>query len=195
MAEKPDKSQEKLLRYFYIVAKSLVHIIEARDHYTKGHSEKVAAYAVKIARKMGFSEDGIELLEETAFLHDIGKLGIDEDILDKKEKLTDEEWEAIRRHPIIGEDMLRPITLRPELLTLVRTHHERYDGKGYPDKLTGDNISVFAAILSVADAYDAMTTEKPYRHAMTKEEAIEELKRCSGSQFNPKIVDIFLSII
>lgn len=195
MAKSLDESRKKLLSYFYDVAKSMVRIIEARDRYMKGHSERVAEYAVKIAGKMGFSKDKIELLEETALLHDIGKLGIEESILNKKEKLTEEEWEIIRQHPVIGEDMLRPITLTPELLTIVRGHHERYDGKGYPDRLTGENISVFTSILSVADAYSAMTTERPYKRAMNKEEAIKELKGCAGTQFNPKIVNIFLDVL
>lgn len=195
MAKSLDESRKKLLSYFYDVAKSLVRILEARDRYMKGHSEKVADYAVKIARKMGFPEDKVRLLEETAFLHDVGKLDIEESILNKKEKLTDEEWEVIRQHPIIGEDMLRPITLTPELLSIVRGHHERYDGQGYPDKLSGENIDVFTAILSVADAYAAMTTKRPYKRALNKEEALEELKRCSGSQFNPKVTEVLLGIL
>lgn len=195
MAENLRESRKRILSYFYDVVQSLVRIIEARDHYTRGHSEVVAEYAEKIALKMGFPKEKVEFLKEIALLHDIGKLGIQESILNKKEKLTDQEWEIIRKHPVIGEDILRPIVLSAEMLAMIRGHHERYDGNGYPDKLSGDNINIFAAILSVADAYDAMTSQRAYRPALTKQESIAELKNNKGTQFNPQVVDIFLQIL
>ena len=189
------ESRRRIHNYFYSVIQSFARIVEARDHYTRGHSERVAGFAEEIAFKMGYSQDEVELLKETAMLHDIGKLGVQESILNKKDKLTEEEWEVIRRHPVIGEDILRPILLEKDMLIIIKQHHERFDGKGYPDRLTGNNINIFAQILSVADAYDAMTSHRAYRAAFSKEEAIEELKRNSGSQFNPKIVGVFIEIL
>ncbi len=195
MAMSLAESRKKLLGYFYRVVQSLVRILEAKDNYTKGHSERVAEYAQKIAQKMGFSEEKVELLKEVTLLHDIGKIGVDEAILNKQGQLDSQEWELIKKHSLIGEDILKPIFLSDEMLEIVRAHHERYDGKGYPDKLSGVHISIFAAIVSVADAYDAMTSSRAYRAALSKEEAIEELKRNKGTQFNPKVVDIFIEIL
>ena len=188
-------SRKRIHNYFYSVIQSFARIVEARDKYTKGHSERVAEYAEKIALKMGFRQEEVELLKETALLHDIGKLGVQESILNKKEKLTEQEWEIIRKHPSIGEDMLSPVLAQKEMLAAVKQHHERFDGNGYPNKLSGDDINVFAQILSVADAYDAMTSSRAYRPAFTKQMAAEELKKNSGSQFNPKIVDAFLQAL
>jgi len=195
MARSLDESRKRVLSYFYDVVQSLVRILEARDHYTRGHSEKVAEYSEKIALRMGFSSEEAGLLKEIALLHDIGKLGIRESILNKKEKLTDEEWEVIKKHPVIGEDILKPILFTKDMLSIVRAHHERYDGTGYPDKLKGDDIHIFSSILSVADAYDAMTSHRAYRRALSKKSAIEELKANSGTQFNPKVVEAFLKIL
>ncbi|MEW6101221.1 MAG: HD domain-containing phosphohydrolase [Candidatus Omnitrophota bacterium] len=189
------ESRKKIMSYFYDVVQSMVRILEARDHYTRGHSEMVAQYSEMIALKMGFPKEKIEELKEMALLHDIGKLGIKESILNKREKLTEEEWGIIRKHPIIGEDILKPILITEEMLAMVRSHHERYDGKGYPDALGQEKINIFAAILSVADAYDAMTSCRAYREAMAKADAIEELKKNSGTQFNPKVVQAFLEVI
>jgi len=135
------------------------------------------------------------MLENAALLHDIGKLRIDEGVLNKKGRLTAEEWEMIRRHPIDGEDMVKPVAFDGEILTIIRSHHERYDGSGYPDKIGGENIDILAAIVSVADVYDAMTSPRAYRAARAKEDAIEELKRNKGSQLNPAIVDAFIEIL
>lgn len=195
MAANLDESRTKLLNYFYDVVQALVTSLEAKDHYTRGHSERVSLIAEKIALKMGFSPEQSGLLREVALLHDIGKLGIHENILNKKEKLTDEEWEIIRRHPVVGEDILRPVLLTREMLAMVRSHHERYDGKGYPDKLSGENISIFAAIIAVADAYDAMTSPRAYRGDLGKEKALEEIRAHRGTQFNAKAVDAFLEVL
>lgn len=188
-------TRKKNQKYFYDVMQSLVRIVEARDPYTQGHSERVSQYASQIAARMGFPPEAVEMLRQTAVLHDIGKLGVHEDILTKSAKLTVEEWDVLRSHPVIGEDILRPVLLRPEMLSVVRGHHERFDGKGYPDHLSGDEIHIFAQILSVADAYDAMTSTRPYRVALGKEEAIEELKTNRSTQFNSKIADIFIDIL
>lgn len=195
MAQNLNASRKKLLDYFYNVVKSLVRILEAKDHYTRGHSERVADYAEKIALQMNLSVDKIGLLREAALLHDIGKLGIREGILNKKEKLTEDEWEIIRKHPLVGEDILKPVILTEEMLAVIRGHHERYDGAGYPDHLKGESISIFASIITVADAYDAMTSPRAYRAQMSKEKAIEELRKNKGTQFNPNVVEAFLKIL
>ncbi|MBU2540838.1 MAG: HD domain-containing protein [Candidatus Omnitrophica bacterium] len=187
--------RKKLLNYFYRVAQSLVRILEAKDHYTRGHSERVAEYSEKIAHKLGIPKERIEILKEAALFHDIGKIGIHENILNKKGKLTDAEWEIIQSHPIIGEDIIKPISLTEEMMAIVRGHHERYDGKGYPDKISGDSINLFAAIVSVADAYDAMISPRAYRRAFSKQETIEELKKNRGSQFQPKVIDVLIQIL
>ncbi|MBN1522713.1 MAG: HD domain-containing protein [Candidatus Aureabacteria bacterium] len=189
------KARKRLLKYFYNIVQSLIRVMEARDPYTKGHSEKVAEYAEKIALKMGVPDEKVELLKEIALLHDIGKLGIQEKILNKKGKLTEEEWEIIRKHPIIGEDILKPVHISQEMLTIVRSHHERFDGNGYPDKLSGESINILASIVSVADAYDAMTSPRAYRPALNREKAVEELKKNSGTQFHADVVETFISIM
>lgn len=188
-------SKQRLQDYFYRVVQSLVRILEAKDKYTRGHSDRVAEFAGKIALKMGFSKDKAEGLRRAAQLHDIGKLGIPEDILNKKGKLTDEEWKIIKEHPVIGEEAVRSAFPDEDMLSIVRSHHERYNGTGYPDKSKGDDINIFAQIISVADSYDAMTSSRAYRQALGKEKAVEELKRNCGSQFNTQIVKAFLKVL
>ena len=194
MASKLYEYRIKSLNYFYRIVQSFVRILEAKDNYTRGHSERVSEYVEKIAFKMAYPIEKIKELKEVALLHDIGKLGIKEDILNKKEKLTEEEWEVIQTHPMVGEEILKPILTSAEMLTIVRQHHERYDGTGYPDNIGGDDINIMAAIVSVADAYDAMISPRAYRSALSKEKAIDEIKKNSGSQFNPKVVEVFLQI-
>ncbi len=195
MAESLSESRKALHDYFYRAVQSLVRSLEAKDSYTKGHSERVAEYAQKIALEMGFSQEESEMLNRVAQLHDVGKLGIDEDILNKKEKLTDDEWKMIKRHPITGEEILRPVFLDEKMLAIVRSHHERYDGSGYPDGLKGNKINILAQIVSISDSYDAMISVRAYRDPLSKEAAIEEIKKNSGIQFNPLIVEAFLKVL
>ncbi|MDD4953472.1 MAG: HD domain-containing protein [Candidatus Omnitrophica bacterium] len=195
MATSLSESKGRLQDYFYRVVQSLVRILEAKDAYTKGHSDRVANYAQAIALNMGFAQNKVELVRKAAQLHDIGKLAVHEGILNKKEALTEEEWRIIKEHPIIGEEVLKPVLLDEEMLSMVRSHHERYDGGGYPDKIKGDAINIFAQIISVADAYDAMTSPRAYREARDKEKAITELKNNSGSQFNTQVVKAFLKVL
>lgn len=195
MAESLKESKRKLRNYFYRTVQSLVRILEAKDVYTRGHSERVADYAEKIAKKLNYTEEQIEYLREAALLHDIGKLGITENILNKKEKLSDAEWELLVKHTIVGEDILKPIFEDEEMPRVARQHHEKFDGSGYPDKIRGENINVFAQIVSIADSYDAMTSNRAYRNSLGKEKAIKELKDKKNSQFNPEIVDLFVDII
>ncbi|MDD5436168.1 MAG: HD domain-containing protein [Candidatus Omnitrophica bacterium] len=189
------RARQALLNYFYRAVQSLVRVLEARDPATKGHSDRVAQFSVAIAEKMSLPKDRIELLREAALLHDIGKLGIQEMILNKKAVLSDEDWHLIKKHPEIGEEILKPVSLDTELLAVVRGHHERYDGKGYPDGLEGEKIDILTAIVAVADSYDAMTSNRAYQKNMTKSEALEQLKANRGLQFNPKAVDAFVKVL
>jgi len=170
-------------------------VMEARDPYTKGHSDRVADYSVKIASKLGLPEDKMVLLKEAALLHDIGKLGVQEMVLNKTGALSDEDRQIIRKHPAIGEDILKPVSDDKDLLAIVRGHHERYDGKGYPDALAGDKIDMLVAIVSAADSYDAMTSHRAYRVNLSKDEAVKQLQIGSGSQFNPQVVDAFIKVL
>lgn len=187
--------KEQLRDYFHRIIQSLVRMLEAKDKYTSGHSERVAEYAADIGRAMGLSEERVELLKKAAQIHDIGKLAIDEGILNKKEKLTEEEWRVIKEHPAIGGEILRPALLDEEVMSVVSSHHERYDGTGYPGRLKGDHINLLAQIISVADSYDAMTSPRAYRNLMSKEKALDELEKGSGAQFNPEVVKKFIEII
>lgn len=195
MASRLSESKKDLLSYFYRVVQSFVRILEARDSYTKGHSERVAEYAEKIAIKMGLPKEKVDLLKRATLLHDIGKLGIEERILNKREPLTQAEWTEIRKHPVIGENILKPVLLSNELLDIIRSHHERYDGKGYPDGLAGNKINPMSAIVTVADSYDAMTSARAYRPPLNRQQAIDELKRNRGTQFDPKVVDALIDIL
>ena len=195
MALKLSTAHKELLNYFSRMVRSLVRSLEAKDLYTKGHSDRVAEYAVRIARNMGISEERIEILKEAALLHDIGKMGVQDIILHKKSELSDDERDEIRRHPAIGENILKPVSINEEMLAAVKQHHERYDGTGYPDKLKGDGINILAAIISAADAYDAMTSNRPYMKNMNKEEAIEQLRAKSGKQFNPSVINAFMKVL
>jgi HD-GYP domain-containing protein (c-di-GMP phosphodiesterase class II) len=195
MAEELWQTQRKNHRYFYGVIQSLVRIVEAKDPYTRGHSERVASVAAKIAAKMDCSQESVETLKQIAVLHDVGKLGIRDEILNKPGKLTEEEWEIVRQHPIIGEEILKPVSISPEMLAIVRGHHERWDGTGYPDGLKGEDAALFVQILTVADAYDAMVSTRAYRAALGREAAVAELKKNRGSQFSPRVVDALLQVL
>lgn len=172
--------------------KSLVMSIEARDSYTRQHSERVTYYSLQIADIMGLSEDDVDVIRFGGYLHDIGKIGVKDTVLLKPGKLTDEEFEEIKQHSVIGDNILKPIKFFPKERDMIRHHHERYDGRGYPDGLAGEEIPLTARILAVADTYDAMTSTRPYRKALDHDVAIEELIRCSGKQFDPKVVEAFL---
>ena len=196
MAKTLLESRKRLEDYFFRVVQSLVRIMEAKDHYTRGHSERVGHYANLIALKMGLSERDANLLKIAGELHDIGKMAVQEHILNKPGSLTPEEWEQIRKHPIIGGESVKPVFYRDEIIMLsIRQHHERYDGGGYPDKLKGEEISLYAQIVAVADAYDAMTSDRAYRKALGKAAAIAEIKKHSGGQFAPDVVQAFLEVI
>jgi len=180
---------------FIGTVKSLSSAIDAKSKWTAGHSERVTKFAIKIGKGIGFSEKELRDLELSGLLHDVGKIGTYESILDKAGKLTDEEYAIIKRHPGKGAEILLAIKQMKDIIPGVKYHHEFYNGKGYPDGLKGENIPLMARILCVADSVDAMGADRPYRKGRAMDEIIAELKRCSGSQFDPKIVEIFLKSI
>lgn len=166
--------------------------IEAKDMYTRDHSMKVSLYAELTAKEFNLSKKEIEMLKVAGFLHDIGKVEIPEEILTKPNSLTDEEYEKVKKHPIASCNILNPIDVFKEIIPLIRGHHERMDGKGYPDKCNADELPLPVRILTVVDAYDAMTSDRAYRKRKDPEDAIEELQRKSRSQFDPEVVEKFL---
>ncbi|MCG2761810.1 MAG: HD domain-containing protein [Candidatus Atribacteria bacterium] len=186
---------QKIQDSYFEIVKALAQAIEAKDPYTHGHSERVMKYTVLIAQKLELQEGEKESLRYAAILHDIGKIGVRGTVLNNPNGLTGEEYDEIKKHPLIGEGIIKPIELLQPIRPLIRHHHEWHNGKGYPDGLSGENIPLGARILAVADAYDAMKSDRPYRKALTEEAAIQEFKRGSGSQFEPKLVEIFLKIL
>jgi HD-GYP domain-containing protein (c-di-GMP phosphodiesterase class II) len=183
---------EEIRSAFLEVAEALAQSIEKRDPYTGGHTKRVLAFGVAIARYLNLSDDEIEKLKIAAILHDIGKIGIEDKILRKKHKLTEEEYKEMQKHPLIGAEIIGHIKQLKDVIPGMRYHHERADGKGYPEGLNGADIPLIARIISVADTYDAMTTTRPYHSALTESEAIAELKRCAGLQFDNAVVDAFI---
>lgn len=171
------------------------NIIDAKSPWTSGHSSRVADYAVSAARAMGLDDREVETLRTAALLHDIGKIGTYDVILDKPDELDHAEHTLIKQHTIKGEDILRPIKGLKNITTIVRSHHERVDGTGYPDGLKGDQIHTLAKILCVADSYDAMISNRPYRLSQGRDYAMSEIERCSGTQFDPKVSEAFLRIL
>jgi HD-GYP domain-containing protein (c-di-GMP phosphodiesterase class II) len=169
--------------------------VDAKDHYTNGHSERVAQYAKEISRRMGKTEEEQEEIYELGLLHDVGKIGIPEEIINKKGKLTDDEFAEIKKHTIIGWDILKTITEIPWLSKGARWHHERYDGAGYPDGLLADNIPEEARIICLADSYDAMTSKRSYSTPRSQEEVRAEIERCMGTQFDPIIAKYLIDMI
>ena len=163
-----------------------------KDPYTRAHSQQVTQYALLIGEELGFSEEQQQVLEQAALLHDIGKIGVPDNILRKPGPLTESEWEIMRQHPEIGQELLEHIQVLHLEQTMIRHHHERWDGKGYPDGLKGTDTPLYARILNVADSFHAMVSDRPYRKALPIEVAIEELKKNSGTQFDPQIVEAFL---
>jgi response regulator RpfG family c-di-GMP phosphodiesterase len=173
---------------------ALVEALEAKDAYTRGHSVRVAAYAAGIARALGLNDHTVDTIVLGAELHDIGKIGVSEAVLLKPGRLTDEEYRHIMEHTVIGARILGPLLHdAPMALAVVRSHHERLDGSGLPDGLKGDAIPIEARVVSVADAFDAMTSGRPYRPSLPVSRALVELARCTGSQFDPRVVAAFRS--
>jgi len=172
--------------------KILVEAIDAKDSYTRGHSDRVRKWSVALAEKLGFSEKKIESLEFGALLHDIGMIGIKDEVLQKQGSLNPMEYEHIQEHPLIGVKIVEGGSFFKDEIPMIRHHHERFDGSGYPDGLVGENIPLEARIISIADAFDAMSSLRPYRREMSQEDALVEMEKGKGKQFDPKILEIFI---
>jgi len=190
------KLYEDLRSTYMLTIKSLAHAIDARDHYTHSHSQNVANYAVAIAEELGLTAKEIETLREACELHDLGKIGIEDNILTKPSALTAAEWQQVKMHPSTGAQILEPLTFLNDVIDLVRQHHENFDGTGYPEGRSQEDILLGARIIHVADAYESMRSARSYRQVpLNKEEAIAEIKKFSGTQFDPKLVEAFLRIV
>lgn len=188
------KTQENENLFLHVV-ESLAQSIDAKDSYTNGHSGRVAEYSREIAKRAGYSTAQLSNIYMMALLHDVGKIGVPDAVINKPDRLTDEEFDLIKKHPVIGAQILNNIKEMPELYSAARWHHERYDGGGYPDGLKGENIPEEIRIITVADAYDAMTSNRSYRNLMTQETVKAELEKCKGHQFDPRFADIMLNMM
>ncbi len=177
------------------VVQTLAEAIDAKDTYTNGHSDRVAIYSKEIAKRYGYSEKEQEEIYMMGLLHDVGKIGVPDNVINKTSKLTDEEFALIKVHPEIGDRILKKVKEMPKLSIGARWHHERYDGSGYPDGLKGEDILEEARIIAVADAYDAMTSHRSYRDILPQEVVRSEIEKGKGSQFDPKFADIMLQMI
>lgn len=186
---------EKLEKISRQIATTLSGAIDAKDTYTNGHSTRVAEYSREISRRAGFSEEVQDEIYMMGLLHDVGKIGIPDAIINKPAKLTDEEYSIIQKHPVTGAKILKNITEFPKLSTGARWHHERYDGKGYPDGIAGEEIPTEARIIAVADAYDAMSSRRSYRDVLPQAKVREEVEKGKGTQFDPVFAEIMLSMI
>lgn len=174
---------------------TIANIIDAKDRYTKGHSQRVAEYSADLAREMGYSEEEAQNVKFIGLLHDIGKIGIPDSILNKPGRLSDEEFKVMKSHPAIGANVLKDNYIINGLEEGAKYHHERYDGRGYPDGISGDNIPEIARIIGIADAYDAMTSNRIYRKRLSDEQVIAEIRRCSGTQFHPDVAEVFIKML
>lgn len=195
LEQKVAEQTMEIQKTFINTVTSLVNALEAKDEYTHGHSERVTDIAIRIARELALTETDIEKIRLAGLLHDIGKIGVREHILNKPGKLTEEEFDQVKTHSKIGEHILRPVIKDKDILDMVIHHHERCDGRGYPDGLVDSQISLQASILAVADAYDAMTSDRPYRKALSIEEARAEFRRFTGIQFRLLVVDALFRIL
>ena len=182
---------QDLSELFYKTIKSIAQALDAKDKYTHGHSMRVTLYALALAKKMDLPDDLLEEIETTGLLHDIGKIAIPEKILLKPGKLTEEEYAVIKTHPELGEKLVEGIEKLKLISGWLKSHHERYDGKGYPDGLAGEQIPVSSRIIAIADTYDAMTSSRSYRSALPHDSAMIEIEHCSGTQFDPNLAELF----
>lgn len=192
MAINKARLYKDLADLFLSTIKAIANAIEAKDPYTRGHSDRIRNYSLMIAKELGLMDADMQQLEIAALLHDVGKIGISEAVLRKHGTLTPEETDEMMRHPLIGAEILSSIKQLSEAIPGIKHHQERFDGTGYPDKLKGEDIPLFARIIAVADTYDAMTSNRPYRAALPESDALKELERCAGVQFDHKCVRAFI---
>lgn len=193
--QKTLSAESELRSLFEALVVAFANALDAKSPWTMGHSERVASYAMEIAREMRVGKNDLEMLKIGSLLHDIGKLGTYDVILEKVDPLTPEEWDLIKMHPSKGAAILGPISQLKQAIPIIKYHHERIDGKGYPEGIKGHDIPLLARILCVADSFDAMTADRPYKKALPKEAAIEQLRQKAGTQFDPRVVETFLKIM
>ena len=194
LEQKVEEQAQKIRASYFNAVTALAYALEAKDVYTIGHSQRVTEISVAIAEHLKLPKENIEKVRLAGLVHDIGKIGVRESVLNKPGSLSDEEFKHVRLHSVTGERILKPIVDDEEILKAVRHHHERYDGNGYPDGLKGELIPRLARIISVADTFDAMTSERPYRKALSIDAACAEVERCRGTQFDPESADAFLEV-
>ena len=189
------ESNQKLEQAYLDMIQTLRYTVEAKDPYTRGHSDRVSEFSVLIGEKLGLSEEQIKILRIGGLFHDIGKIGIPDSILLKTDKLSDDEYSEIKNHPSIGAHILGAASIFKDIIPIVKHHHERFDGRGYPSGLQGEEIPFLARIAAVADTFDAMTSKRSYRDALDIQYVKDEIQRCKGTQFDPQIADAFLDIL
>ena len=189
------ETNKKLEQSYMESIETIRHTVEAKDTYTRGHSDRVSEYSVLLGKKLGLSDEDIRLLRIGGLFHDVGKIGVPDNILQKDGKLTDEEYDEIKKHPNIGANILSSSSIFKDIIPIVKYHHERYDGKGYPGKLKGDDIPYLARIAAIADSFDAMTSRRTYRDSLPIKKVISEYEKNKGTQFDPELADAFLDII
>ena len=193
LASRKTLIMKDLKELFYKTIKSISFALDAKDPYTHGHSLRVTLYSLILASKLNLTDTALEEIETAGLLHDIGKIGIPQSILCKTDKLTDEEFAIMKDHTGRGERMIKNVKKLHAVASWLKSHHERWDGRGYPCGLKGTEIPLFARIIALADTYDAMTSTRPYRKALPHEVAIQEIKRCSGIQFDPELAEVFIA--
>lgn len=193
--EELKNTNEKLEKAYLESIQTLRFTVEAKDSYTRGHSDRVSEYSVLIGKRLNLSEEDLKILKIGGLFHDIGKIGVPDSILLKESKLTDDEYSEIKNHPSIGSHILSTASIFQDIIPIVKHHHEKYDGHGYPSQLKGNDIPYFARIAAIADSFDAMTSRRTYRDSLPIETVIAEFERCKGTQFDPEIADIFLDIL
>lgn len=189
------EAQDQMEKAYMESIQTLRYTVEAKDPYTRGHSDRVSEYSVLLGRYLNLPQSDLDLLRIGGLFHDIGKIGVPDSILLKTDKLTEDEYSQIKNHPSIGVHILSNATLFKNLIPIVEHHHERYDGKGYPSRLSGEDIPYLARITAVADTFDAMTSKRSYRNPLPLNVVIYEIEKCKGTQFDPHIVDVFLDIL
>ena len=193
--EELKNTYEMLEKAYLESVQTLRYTVEAKDTYTRGHSDRVAEFSVLIGKAVNLSDDDLKSLQIGGLFHDIGKIGVPDSILLKESKLTDDEYSEIKNHPSIGAHILSTATIFNNIIPIVKHHHEKYDGTGYPERLSGNQIPYLARIAAIADSFDAMTSKRTYRNSLPIETVISEFERCKGTQFDPELTDVFLDII
>ena len=190
-----EKKNQETMAFVGGITEAFAKVIDMKDRYTNGHSSRVAKYTAMLSKELGYDDETVEKYYRIALLHDIGKIGVPPEVLNKPGKLTDEEFEIIKSHTTKGYEALKEITIMPELAIGAEAHHERPDGRGYPNHLKGDEIPRVAQIIAVADCFDAMYSNRPYRNRMNFDKVVSIIKEVSGTQLTPDVVDAFLRLV